>query len=180
MNRYIAFLRGINVSGQKKVPMAELRFLLSQNGFTDVKTYIQSGNVVFEKEDESIAEMNTSLEQLIKTHFGFYVPIIIKSVTDINNILKHNPFTKKEDLEFNRIYFVLLFDKPEKEWVERLRQEVYPNEQWELVNDCLYLKCERGYGKSKLNNNLVERKLKVEATTRNYRTLMKMLELGKN
>ncbi|UWX54627.1 DUF1697 domain-containing protein [Maribacter litopenaei] len=178
MNRYVAFLRGINVSGQRKVPMAELRSLLSSNGFSEVKTYIQSGNVVFEEADVSAKELKLSLEEIVKAHFGFDVPVLVKSVKDLNKIVNQNPFTNQEDLESNRIYFIMLFGKPKQERVDSFRLEEYPNEEWELVDDCLYLCCKNGYGNAKLNNNLVERKLKLEATTRNHRTLMKLLEMG--
>jgi uncharacterized protein (DUF1697 family) len=178
MPKQIAFLRGINVSGQKKVPMAELRALLTKKGFLDVKTYIQSGNLVLKEADVSVPETKVTLEETIKTHFGFEVPVLVKSLTDLHKIIRNNPFSKKEDLESNRVYFVMLFSPPEKEKLAFFREEIYPNESWELVGDCLYLSCKNGYGNAKLNNNLVERKLNVQATTRNYRTMMKLIEMG--
>lgn len=179
MGKKIAFLRGINVSGQRKVPMAELRSLLSNNGFKGVKTYIQSGNVIFESDDDTSGEESKAfLEETIKNHFGFDVPVLVKSVSDLQKIIENNPFLNKEDLESNRIYFVMLFGLPENGPLASFKKENYPNESWELVDDCLYLSCKNGYGNAKLNNNLVERKLKVGATTRNYRTLMKLLEMG--
>lgn len=178
MGKQIAFLRGINVGGQKKVPMAELRSLLTDNGFKGVSTYIQSGNIIFEEADVSVTETKFSLEKIIKAHFGFEVPVLVKSVSDLHKIIRSNPFSRKEDLEANRIYFVMLFGPPKKERLDLFRKEVYSHETWELVEDCLYLCCKNGYGNAKLNNNLVERKLGVEATTRNNRTMLKLLEMG--
>lgn len=178
MPKQIAFLRGINVSGQKKVPMAELRSLLTNNGFKGVSTYIQSGNIIFEEAHVSAPEAKVTLEETIRAHFGFEVPVLVKSLPDLQNIILNNPFSKKEDLEFNRVYFVMLFGPPEKEKLASFKEEIYPDESWELVEDCLYLCCKNGYGNAKLNNNLVERKLNVQATTRNYRTMMKLIEMG--
>lgn len=178
MTRYIAFLRGINVGGQKKVPMAELREVLSETGLKSIQTYIQSGNIVLESENHSKKDLQESIEKVIDDHFGFHVPVLVKSVIDIKHILENNPFNNKEDLESNRIYFVLLFQKPSDEKIILFKEEHYPKEKWQIVGDCLYLCCENGYGKAKLNNNVVERKLKVDATTRNHKTMEKLLELG--
>ena len=180
MGKHIAFLRGINVSGQKKVPMAELRTVLSNGGLTDVKTYIQSGNIVFEGGNLSKKAMEVSIDTLIEKHFGFEVPVLIKSTTDLYQMLKNNPYKDIEELQSNKVYFVLLFQSPDQEKVSVFKEEQYPNEVWEIVGNCLYLKCIEGYGKAKLNNNLVERKLGVRATTRNYRTMKKLLEMGNN
>lgn len=178
MAKQIAFLRGINVSGQKKIPMAELRGLLTKNGYKGVKTYTQSGNIVFDSDNVPVNIVRSSLEDIIRSHFDFDVPVLVKSLSELRKILRANPFCKKEDLESNRIYFVMLFKHPEKEKVDLFKKEEYPKEKWELLGDCLYLCCENGYGNAKLNNNLVESKLKVDATTRNYRTIMKLLEMG--
>ncbi len=178
MGKYIAFLRGINVSGQKKVPMAELRTVLYNGGLTDVKTYIQSGNVVFEGGEFPKKEMEVSIGTLIEEHFGFIVPVLVKSVMDLDQILRNNPYDNLESLESNKVYFVLLFQSPDQEKVSSFKEEHYPNEAWELVGDCIYLKCIKGYGNAKLNNNLIERKLGLIATTRNYRTMKKLCELA--
>ena len=95
----------------------------------------------------------------------------------MSRIIEKNPFVSQDDITANRIYFVLLNSFPAIELLENLSQETFENEQYAVVDNCLYLKCALGYGKAKLNNNLIERKLKVLATTRNYRTLNKLQEL---
>ena len=179
MQKYIALLRGINVSGQKKIPMAELRHSLEKIGFEDVVTYIQSGNVVFSFDNSNKEILENKVQSVILESFGFQVPILIKTREDIERILKDNPFTNIKIDESKQLYFVLLKNQPEEELKIKFESEIYTNEDFYITADCVYLNCKSGYGKAKLNNNLVEQKLKVGATTRNYKTMLKLLELSK-
>ncbi|MFS4455075.1 DUF1697 domain-containing protein [Maribacter sp. 2304DJ31-5] len=178
MDTYIAFLRGINVGGHKKVPMAQLRNVLENEGFSKVRTYIQSGNVVFESDLDSKRALEELIAQSIEKHFGFEVPVLIRTVKEIHEILANNPFDNDKDLANNRIYFVLLSVIPEPKEVACLREEHYVNEQFKITDTCVYLCCKKGYGQAKLSSNLIERKLKVKATARNFRTMQKLLELS--
>lgn len=175
MQTYIALLRGINVGGQKKVPMAELRDLLTKSGFECVKTYIQSGNVIFQSSEENIQKLEHEIRSAILKHFGFEVPVLVKTPTDFQNILNNCPFPDEQKVNS---CFVLLFSKPREEAVEAVKSISYSNETFVVADACLYLHCEAGYGKAKLNNNVFERKLKTTATARNYKTMVKLLALA--
>ena len=166
---YVTFLRGINVGGKRKVPMEELRAICERLNLQDVKTYIQSGNIIFKSSIAKTDHLANILHDEIQKYFDFDVPIIVKTIDGLSRIIEKNPFVSQDDITANRIYFVLLNSFPAIELLE--------NEQYAVVDNCLYLKCALGYGKAKLNNNLIERKLKVLATTRNYRTLNKLQEL---
>ncbi|WP_282162134.1 DUF1697 domain-containing protein [Ulvibacterium marinum] len=179
MYTYIILLRGINVSGQKKMKMDVLRTLLENLGFQNVATYIQSGNIVLQAKDASIRNLEDIIGEGIREHFGFDVPILVKSKTDLERIVKENPFKDAITLEGNRLYFVLLKSVPEQVLVESLAQETFENQEFRITDSCVYLWCKNGYGKAKLDNNFLERKLKVQATTRNYRTMLKLLEMAK-
>ncbi len=178
MKTYIALLRGINVSGHKKVPMADLRSMLRKMGFQDISTYIQSGNVVFSSDESNSHTLEKQIKQRIQGTFGFEVPVLVKSIAEFKKIIQQNPFTEAESLEKNQVYFVLLRDRPLQERVAVFQKEEFKNEKFEVTEGCVYLLCQNGYGRAKLNNNLVEQKLKVEATTRNYRTMAKLLEMA--
>lgn len=178
MKTYIAFLRGINVSGKNKIPMAELRELCDGLNLQDVNTYIQSGNVVFKSELQNTSELEALISKAILKIFGFEVPVIIKTVSGLQEILNHNPFITDDEILRKQNYFVLLKNKPNKDALENLKSESFDNEEFKISGNCIYLKCKSGYGKAKLNNNLIERKLKVLATTRNYRTMTKLIELS--
>ena len=172
---YIALLRGINVGGHKKVPMAKLRAILSEIGLKNVKTYIQSGNVVFTASEVNAQHFETKIKEAIKAQFNFNVPVIVKSVEDFKIIFDNCPFSEtiKPDT-----YFVLLSEIPENQLVLEAIQKTYPDEEFHIINDCIYLYCPNGYGKAKFNLKYFERKLNVSATTRNYKTMVKLLSLS--
>lgn len=172
---FIALLRGINVGGQKKIKMAELRETLTRTGLENVQTYIQSGNVIFESSEGNLKGLENSIRETILKDFGFEVPTLVISGNEIKEILEANPFAEKE--EENKLYYVLLKKAPEKDLVAQFEEVNYPNEDFQVTEKCVYLMCKKGYGNAKLNNNLIEQKLKVEATTRNHKTMQKLLEM---
>ncbi len=174
MKIYIALLKGINVGGHKKVPMAELRNLLTNAGFQNVQTYIQSGNVVFQA-SEKASELETKIENLISIQFGFDVSVIIKTNKELQTILDGSPFSKEKK---EKSYFIMLNRIPESNLVEEVDQLLYENEEIIIKKDCLYYYCSTGFGKTKFNMNTYERKLKVTGTARNYNTMVKLLSLS--
>lgn len=179
MRTYIILLRGINVSGQKKIKMAHLRILLEEIGFHNVVTYIQSGNIVLRTTDKSNKNVEDLISNGIRDHFGFKVPVLAKSKKDFEGILMENPFKDKPLSEGNQIYFILLRNVPDKVRVTTLEQEEYKNQEFSITDNCVYVYCKKGYGNAKMDNNLIERKLSVQATTRNLRTMLKLLEMAK-
>ena len=175
MQTYIGFLRGINVSGQKKIKMADLKISLEKIGFLNVHTYIQSGNIVFSSSESSIQMLQEKIQSCIKKKFGFDVPVMLVTKGVIKNILHNYPFKNAE--EKNK-YFVLLYTKPQAALQIDFELLEFKNEEFQVKENCIYLNCKIGAGKAKLNTNLIERKLKVIATTRNLKTMQKMLELA--
>ncbi len=174
MKTYIALLRGINVSGQKKVPMGELRRLLIDSGFKKVQTYIQSGNVIFQTLKENQWELENTIQNSIFSHFGFEVSVLVRTPVNIQNILVACPFS--EDKRINS-YFTLLHSTPDNTLIAETCLTSYPNEEFHITDNCVYFFSSTGYGNAKCNNNFFERKLKVTATTRNYKTMVKLLSL---
>ncbi len=172
---YIALLRGINVSGQKKVPMAELRALLSEEGLANVRTYIQSGNVIFQSSEQNISQLELRIHNAIKSHFGFEVPILVKTPEQMQEIFDTCPFPEEKKINS---YFMLLYATPDSQLVAEVSKLTYPNEEFIITNTCIYFYCAVGYGKAKFGNNFFERKLKLTATARNYKTMVKLLSLS--
>lgn len=175
MNTYIALLRGINVSGQKKIKMAELRSVLENMGLKNVQTYIQSGNIVFDHNDTDTKALEIRVHDEIEKQFGFDVPVLILESRDVDRILNESPF---EDDGDNKLYYVLLKNAPTEDLKSAFNNLQFDQEDFHITDTCVYLFCRNGYGNAKLNNNLIERKLKVEATTRNLKTMLKLLELS--
>lgn len=175
MKTYVALLRGINVSGHKKVPMAELRDILFKVGFVNVQTYIQSGNVIFRSTEEDIQKLTQIIQKEIKNYFDFEVPVIIKTNDELLNIFNDCPFSQEKR---ESSYFTLLYWTPDQLLVDNLGELKYPNEEIIILNSCIYFYSSIGYGNTKYNNNFFERKLKVTATARNYKTMLKLLSLS--
>ena len=175
MKTYIALLRGINVGGQKKVLMAELRKLLSDSGLKEVETYIQSGNVIFKSPEEDIQKLELEIHEAIKIHFGFEVPILVKTPEDLQHVFDNCPFSEEKK---TNSYFTLLYTVPDKDLMDDVAKISYPNEAFFITNDCIYFYCSTGYGKAKYNNNFFERKLKTTATARNYKTMVKLIAMS--
>lgn len=176
MNTYIALLRGINVGGHRKIKMADLRILLEDLNFSNVTTYIQSGNIVF-KSELTISSCEGVLKKAIKESFDLIVPVLVLGIADLEKILKVYPFSKFKQIDS---YYTLLSNFPEAENILQFESITYPDEELELIEKCVYFYTSKGMGKAKYSNNLAENKLKVEATTRNHRTLTKLFELSKD
>jgi len=175
MTKYIALLRCINVSGQKKIPMAELREVLSKSGLVNIQTYIQSGNVIFQSSKTNKQKLETKIFEAIKAHFGFEVPVLVLNLEELQRIFDNAPFPQEEK---EKSYFMFLYSKPNKDLVASVSQISYPNETFLITDTAVYFYCSTGYGKAKCGYNFFERKLKVTATARNYKTMVKLLSLS--
>tara|TARA_R110000868_G_scaffold125037_3_gene330392 strand:+ start:13175 stop:13720 length:546 start_codon:yes stop_codon:yes gene_type:complete len=179
MKSYIILLRGINVSGQKKIKMADLKNMLEELKFEAVQTYIQSGNIILNTNENSCEVIEEKISKNIFKTFGFEVPILALSTLDFEKIIKDSPFVRMEDSQKTNAYFVLLKNSPEAKLAQNLASETYPNETFSITGNCVYLNCHKGYGNAKCNNNFFEKKLQIQATTRNYKTMMKLLQMAK-
>lgn len=178
MKTYVALLRGINVSGHRKIKMVDLKAMLDEMGFKDVMTYIQSGNVVFKSSLGGNVQLGEKIKKGIAKTLDFDVPVLVKTYEELKSILDRNPFTEASDIENKRIYFALLKEAPKRELIATFKEENFPGELFVVTDECVYLNYSLGAGKAKLSNNLIERKLKVSATSRNYRTMVKLLEMS--
>ena len=176
MNTYIALLRGINVSGHKKVPMADLRELLVKSELLDVQTYIQSGNVVFKSDEVDNAKLEGIIKEAILNHFGFDVPVFVKTNSELQAIFDTCPFSKEK---MEKSYFIMLHSEPENDAVKEIQKISSEKEEFTINSNCVYIFYAIGAGKAKLGTNWFERKLKVSGTARNYRTMTKLLEMSK-
>lgn len=180
MNTYISLLRGINVSGQKKIKMAELTSLYESLSFENVSTYIQSGNVVFESSLDD-KELKISIEAAIERHFKFDVPVLILSPSQLVNAAKNLPFTTIDiEQEGSKIILFFLSTTISVEQGNILKTYLTNSEQLVISEGVIYLYCPTGLGKSKLTNKLIETKLQLTSTARNIKTVNKLLLLAKN
>jgi len=176
MTKFIALLRGINVNGQKKIKMPDLKLLFEEMGFQDVETYIQSGNVIFSSKEKSSEKLELKISSAIKRKFGFEVQVMVLTPEEIEYVLKNNPFIKKKK-DSEKLYVTFLAKSPSDENINKLYATDYSPEEYINDGSYIYLFVPNGYGKAKLNNNLFENKLKVFGTTRNLKTIKALFEL---
>ena len=175
MKTFIALIRGINVGGHRKVPMTELRVLLTDSGFLNVKTYIQSGNVIFQSAGTEKKDLEAHIHNVINDCFGFEVPVLVRTADDLKTMFNNCPFSEEEKVNS---YFTMLSEIPDKNLAEEASKRIYPNEEFIIFKDCIYFYSSEGYGKVKFNLSYFEKKLKVNATSRNYKTIVKLLSLS--
>lgn len=177
MTTYISLLRGINVSGQKLIKMVDLKVLYEELGFVSVKTYIQSGNVVFQSDIKELNYEKTIADKIYEK-YNFEVPVLVKTLSEWSKITNNNPFSSN-NLEENKLYVTLLSDVPDSSLVEKINSGNYGNDQFICDNNVVYLFFpELGYGNTKLSNNFFESKLKLKATTRNWTTMINLLKIA--
>jgi uncharacterized protein (DUF1697 family) len=116
MNTYIAFLRGINISGQKKIIMKDFISLLESKELQNVSYYLQSGNIIFETDIRKDKAKKNQIEKIITNHYGFKVPVLIKEKKDLLDILNKNPYFEKD---MKHMYFTLLYKMPNNEIIQK-------------------------------------------------------------
>ena len=177
--RYISILRGINVSGQKKIIMGDLKSLYELMGFQNVVTYIQSGNVIFDATIKNKADLKTKIEEAIEKNYKFYVPVEIRTNREIADIIKNCPFGSVDLVaDGTKILVAFLSSKPSEVRLSDIQKYVVGPEKLIVRGTEVYLNCPNGYGKSKLSNTFLEHKLGVAATTRNWKSVHTLYELS--
>lgn len=175
MDRKVALLRAVNVGG-RKLPMAKLRDLCGRLGWTDLATYIQSGNLVFSA-DGGAAALEDALEKAIEDEFGMDVPTIVRTAAQWRRYPAGNPFPEAARDEPGRLMLLLSKRPPHKGAEAALRDRAAAGETIRRSGDALWIHFPNGAGTSKLTPSLIDRAIGSPATSRNYRTVTKLLEM---
>jgi uncharacterized protein (DUF1697 family) len=176
METFIALLRGINVGGHNKIPMAELRSLCVNLGWGDVQSYIQSGNLIF-KAGRGAVHLETELEEAIDGLFGLSIPVIVRAAADWSAYMASNPFPNEAEREPNLVMLALSKAPPTEDAAQKLQERAADGERIAQVGDALWLHYPQGSGRTKLSPSLLDRLVGSPVTTRNWRTVLKLDEL---
>ncbi len=168
MKTYIILLRGVNVSGKNIILMQDLRNLLSKIGFQNVQTYIQSGNIILTSEEKK-SVIPQKIKDAILANFGFETPVLIRTVDEWEKAIENNPYPIDGE---KKVAFTFLNKTPKETSIEVNKAE---SDEFTIVDDVIYMY----YSHSKMNIKSFEKKLHVNATSRNVRTTLKLLELAK-
>ena len=171
-------LRGINISGHRMIRMDALKALYADMGFKNTVTYIQSGNVIFQSQPAIISELEKIISDGIREKFGFDVPVIIKEMEELRHIIEANPFLIEPVKEISKIYLTFLSSVPKKELYEKMSEGQNYEEEYQLIGNTIFIYCPNGYGNTKLSTNFIENKLKVTATSRNWKTTLELLRMA--
>lgn len=178
MQTYIALLRGINVSGHKIIKMETLRKALETLDFKNVSTYIQSGNILFQSNEESIPKLEKQIVDLIFKHFSFDVPVTIVTPNDLKKIVRENPYADEKITDPAQPYVSFLSEIPASDKLNELMAVDFKGDNFRAVGNVLYLQYLDSAGNSKLSNAIIESKLKLRSTARNWKTVQKLIELA--
>lgn len=178
MATYISILRGINVSGRNMIKMDALRDMYTALGFTDVKTYIQSGNVIFRSKKTNAAALGQQIAAALTQTFSVDVPVLVLDEPVLQSVIRKNPFLKDKSKDPAYLHVTFLSAAPDKTLFTKLEEGNYGEDDIALVDNAVYLYCPGGYGNTKLTNKFLETKLKVVATTRNWKTTNELLKMA--
>lgn len=176
MEKYICLLRGINVGGNRKIKMADLRTALSTIKLENVKTYIQSGNIYFESKENNYRKLESQITDLILTKFGYKVPVMVRQSKELKAIFENNPYLSEEE-DLKMIHVAFLSERPTVESFEELNIEKFAPDKAQLLERAVYIHYPKGSYKSKLSGNFLEKKLNVKVTARNWKTVLKLVEM---
>lgn len=168
------------MSGQKRIKMDVLKAVYEAMGFDDVRTYIQSGNVIFRHKKVNKSALSANIEKAINEQFGYPVSVVIREKDELGKIIQSNPFLHRSTIELDKLHVTFLSHKPERKHLQEIANVKNSKDECQLSNKEIYLYCPDGYGRTKLTNNYFEKKLGVSATTRNWKTVNKLYELAEN
>jgi len=175
----VSLFRGINVGGNRIVPMNELKSLHETLGFRNVVTYIQSGNVVFTSDETDPAQIANQIEESFAQKFGFRSQVIVRTAAELEEAIANNPFRNSLEKEAKAVLVVFLATRLESSTLEDLKKSYNGPEEMYLIGQELFVYYPDGMGRSKLTLPLIEKKLKTAATGRNWNTVLRLREMMK-
>ncbi len=174
--KYVALLRGINLGGYNKLPMKDLTAMFADAGCKDVKTYIQSGNVVFRAPATLMKKLPDAITAAIEKKFGYKIPVVMRSAEEVTLAVQSNPFLKSvEDLKTLHVGFLMHLPKPEH--VAGLDPQRSAGDAYHVLNREVYFHLPNGFAKTKLTSAYFDSRLKTVITSRNWATVQQILAM---
>lgn len=177
MKTHLALLRGINVSGHNMIKMNYLKTVLENAGFQNVQTYIQSGNVFVDSEEEHGASVGFKIKQEIFKELGLEVPVVVVSKEDLSACLKNNPYLQEKECDTKKLYVAFLSKELQGSAINDLKISQFKPDEAAIDKSRIYIKYAVGAGKTRLDQKYIEKKLNLVATIRNWNTVSTLLEM---
>lgn len=173
---YVALLRGINVGGKNKLPMADLVAMFIDAGCTGVRSYIQSGNVIFKASKSVALKVPAFVAARIEQQFGFKTRLVLRTVEQMRDVVRNNPL-RAEGVDETLLSVMFLADMPDPRHVEGLDPQRSAPDSYVVLGDAIFAHTPTGLAKTKLTNAYFDSRLKTICTGRNWRTVVTLLEL---
>src|SRR5262249_44047960 len=177
MTAIIAMLRGVNLGGHNKINMGELRIVCESLGLEEPKTFINSGNVVFRSKDRNLTGLAKRIEDAIERKFGFHSDVILRTASEMRDVIRKNPFAKRPGIEPSKLLVTFFADNLSAGVQEKLAKIEADREEVRIAGRELYIYFPDGQGRSKLTP-VLGRILKNTGTGRNWNTVMKLLAMA--
>jgi len=174
---HLVLLRGINVSGHNMIKMEALKNTLESIGFLNVQTYIQSGNVFVDTQEENPSKVGFLIKQEIFKAFGHEVPCVVIGKNDLEKCFSNNPFLKEKELDLKKLYVAFLSAELKPESINDLKMSQVKPDEARIDESRIYIKYAVGAGKTRLDQKYIEKKLNVTATIRNWNTVSQLLTM---
>ena len=177
MTTHLALLRGINVSGHNMIKMEVLKTTLEAIGFKNVQTYIQSGNVFVDTEEENASKVGFQIKQEIFKVFGHEVPIVVIGSADLEACFKNNPFLKETAIDHKKLYVAFISTALQNTSINDLKISQFKPDEASIDGSRIFIKYAVGAGKTRFDQKYIEKKLNVTATIRNWNTVTQLLKM---
>ena len=177
MTTHLALLRGINVSGHNMMKMDALKTTLEGIGFQNVQTYIQSGNVFVDTDEENPAKVGFQIKQEIFKAFGHEVPVVVIAKSDLEKSLINNPFLKEKEVDTKKLYVAFISIALRSDSINDLKISQFKPDEAHIEENRIYIKYAIGAGKTRFDQKYIEKKLNVTATIRNWNTVTQLLKM---
>ena len=174
----ISLLRGVNVGGHHKIKMDALRDLYASLKLRNPQTYVQSGNVVFQTDDRDLVALARRVEQAIERKFGFSVHVILRTASELRDVIARNPFAGRDGIEPGKLQVTFLAGQPSAEARRKVLAIKTDPEELRIDGRELYTYFPNGMGRPKLSWPLVERTLGIPGTGRNWNTVTKLSDIA--
>jgi uncharacterized protein (DUF1697 family) len=173
---YVALLRGINVGGKNRLSMKDLVAMFAEAGCSDAVTYIQSGNVVFRTTEARASRIAAVIATAVSDRFGFRAPVVMRTAGELRAIARGNPFLRA-GANTDALHVMFLADRPAPGKVAALDPKRSPPDEFEVRGREIYLRCPNGVARTRLTNDYFDTKLSTTSTMRNWRTVLKLVEM---
>ncbi len=176
----ISMLRGVNLGPHHRIKMDALRALYESLGFTDVQTYVQSGNVIFRTNSRDLAAVAAQIENAVERKFGFRADVVVRTTAELRKAVERNPFAARRDLEPNKFLVTFLAGEPDPEGRKKLLQMKTDPEELRIEGREIYIYFTNGMARPKLSWTAAAKMLKSAGTGRNWNTVGALLEMAEN